>query len=300
MKKRPVNCSLKDFAEVRNGRLSRSPAVSILTPTYNHQKYIRHCIESVLAQTVTDWEQVIIDDGSTDGTPEIIGSYKDPRIRYFRQDHTGIWKLGETYNRALTLARAPLVAILEGDDFWPPDKLEKQIPAFDDSGVALAWGVGIDVNSDGKPLGRPKKNHLRTWALHDEHKMTRKLLLGNFVTPSVTVMLRKEALMPGGFKQPPHVPFVDYPTWFKLALRGEFCFIDSILGYWRRHSEQMTVVGMWDMEKGNLATYFDLWQSGQVPLVLLLGLVPYSLTKYARRIVMKNLKGPKYKHKATP
>lgn len=97
--------------------------MSIITPTYNHGGYIRQCIESVLVQTFTGWEQIIIDDGSTDETPQIVSGFKDDRIRYFRQNHQGIWKLGETYAKALALARGDFIAIFEGDDFWPFDKL---------------------------------------------------------------------------------------------------------------------------------------------------------------------------------
>jgi glycosyltransferase involved in cell wall biosynthesis len=86
--------------------------VTVITPTYNHEQYIRACIESVLSQTYPKWEQVIVDDGSTDKTPEIIGSYKDKRIRYVRQENVGIFRLPETYNRALAAARGELIAML--------------------------------------------------------------------------------------------------------------------------------------------------------------------------------------------
>lgn len=71
--------------------------VSIITPTYNHERFIDCCIESVLAQTYPYWEQIIIDDGSIDKTGEIISKYKDERIRYIRQDNVGIWKLAKTW-----------------------------------------------------------------------------------------------------------------------------------------------------------------------------------------------------------
>jgi len=70
------------------------PLVSIITPTYNHQEFIAECIDSVLAQTYFEWEQIIIDDGSTDGTPRIISRYVDKRIKYIRQENQGIWWLG--------------------------------------------------------------------------------------------------------------------------------------------------------------------------------------------------------------
>jgi len=268
---------------------SRPPIVSIITPTYNQEAYIRQCIESVLSQTFTDWEQIIIDDGSTDETLQIVSGYKDDRIRYLRQNHQGIWKLGKTYTKALALARGNLIAILEGDDFWPSDKLEKQIPAFDDKEVVLTWGIGIYVNEKGKPIGRSKKINFPQSFFENKHKVIRKLLFRNFITPTVTVMVRKDALCPKGFSQPSHVPFVDYPTWFALALRGRFHFIEDVLGYWRRHSGQMSVGRMWDMEKGNQATYWDLWRTKQISLVILLGLIPFSLAKYFRRVIQSKL-----------
>ncbi|MDM7940633.1 MAG: glycosyltransferase, partial [Methanothrix sp.] len=80
------------------------PSVSIITPTYNHERYIAECIDSVLAQSYPYWEQIIIDDGSSDGTQDVISLYKDKRIKYIRQENKGIWRLGETYNKALQLA----------------------------------------------------------------------------------------------------------------------------------------------------------------------------------------------------
>ena len=73
----------------------KKPLVSIITPTYNHEKFIGQCIESVLSQTFSTWEQIIIDDGSTDGTLETIARYKDKRIRYIWQENMGIWRLGK-------------------------------------------------------------------------------------------------------------------------------------------------------------------------------------------------------------
>src|SRR4051812_29758132 len=103
------------------------PLVSVITPTYNHEKFISACIESVMAQTYTKWEQIIIDDGSTDGTAEIIRSYRDPRINYVHQPNQGIEQLAISYNRALEVATGELIGILEGDDTWPDNKLERLV-----------------------------------------------------------------------------------------------------------------------------------------------------------------------------
>jgi len=102
--------------------------VSIITPTYNHENFIGKCIESVLAQTYQHWEQIIVDDGSDDDTKQTIAKYHDKRIKYIKQENKGIWRLNETYNTALKHSNGEIISILEGYDFWPPDKLEKQLP----------------------------------------------------------------------------------------------------------------------------------------------------------------------------
>ena len=107
----------------------RTPFVSILTPTYNHESFIASCIESARQQTYGNWEQIIIDDGSTDRTAETIRTHSDQRIRFIQQTNRGIEALGLTYNRALSQAKGEIVAILEGDDCWPADKLATLVPA---------------------------------------------------------------------------------------------------------------------------------------------------------------------------
>src|SRR5258707_3339207 len=97
------------------------PLVTILSPAYNQRRYIGQCIESALSQTYPQWEQIIVDDGSTDGTREIVAEYGDPRIRLICLPHRGLGALAQSYNAALAAARGSLVGILEGDDAWPAD-----------------------------------------------------------------------------------------------------------------------------------------------------------------------------------
>ena len=79
----------------------KNSLVSIITPTFNHERFIGTCIENVLKQTFQNWEMIIIDDGSTDKTEYEVTKYTDDRIRYVKQENVGIWKLSETYNKAL-------------------------------------------------------------------------------------------------------------------------------------------------------------------------------------------------------
>jgi len=101
---------------------SDQPLVSVISPTYNHGRYITDCIESVQNQTYTNWEMIIVDDGSSDNTLETAKALaqQDNRIKVFTQENIGIFRLGETYNFALSKASGKYTAILECDDIWLP------------------------------------------------------------------------------------------------------------------------------------------------------------------------------------
>jgi glycosyltransferase involved in cell wall biosynthesis len=213
--------------------------VSIITPTYNHEKFIGRCIESVLAQSYPYWEMIIIDDGSTDSTGKIIEKYNDKRIKYTKQKNKGIYKLYETYNKALKKSKGKIIAILEGDDFWPDNKLEKQITVFEDSEVVLSWGMAEIPNEMNDIVGyRPKSIK---WLRNRSNKELYKyLFFGNFI-PACTVMCRRSSLMIiNGFKQCNKFPYVDHTTWLELGLNGKICYIDQILGFWRHHEGQIS------------------------------------------------------------
>jgi len=217
------------------------PIVSIITVAYNHSRFISKCIESVLAQTLADFEQIVIDDGSTDTTAETVEQYcrKDARVRLVRHEHIGFYRMSELYNEALAASRGKLVAVLDGDDYWPPWKLEQQIPAFADENIVLAWGKVVVVNDEGSQLAVAPTNS-EQYRRMNRAAAIRKLLLNCYMS-SVTVMCRKSALeMIGGFKQPHNIHSVDYPTWLALGPLGNFKFIDSVLGYWVKHGGSLS------------------------------------------------------------
>lgn len=242
-----------------------SGLVSIITPTYNHERYIAECIDSVLAQTYANWEMIIIDDGSTDRTAEIVSWYDDPRIRYVHQDNAGIDHLAQTYNRALAAARGEMIAILEGDDYWPADKLAIQAPDFDDTKVVLSSGMSAVDLGDGsekklipaqmppedaqtnRPIGRAAK-----------HMVTYGSLTYTF---PVSTMMRTETLRQiGGFQQPPYLSVADFPTFLRLTLEGEFRFHREVLGIWRRHRSSVTLSRMPQILDGAYRYAFEFLQ----------------------------------------
>ena len=228
-------------------------------PTYNHAPFVAEAVESVLTQTFQAWELVVVDDGSTDETLDIIRRYRDPRIRVVKREHAGLAGLGTAYRAALEQSSAPLVAILEGDDRWPPDKLARQVPDFDDPSVVLSYGVGWLIDQCGCEYGlvRPFRHGIRT--NRPVGTIVPSLISANPIL-SPTVVVRRTALETiGGFWQPDGIPYVDHPTWLLLALEGSFAYHDSVVGSWRRHPAQWTTqTAMADSSPSPEAVYVGL------------------------------------------
>ncbi len=227
---------------------SEKPLVTIITTVHNLKPFVGSCIESVLRQTYERWEQIIVDDGSTDGTEQVVKQFDDSRIKYIRLPKRGVPALAESYNTALRAGRGNLVAVLEGDDFWPDDKLAVQVAAFDDPELQISWGEAELVSSHGKLLSRwPRQS--RGSNEFSVEELFRELTCTNILTPTVTVMLRREALdRVGGFRQPAGALYVDLPTWLIVSAtaKGKARKIGHHLGYYRVHDAQISTEFMFD------------------------------------------------------
>src|SRR5699024_4081686 len=102
-----------------------NPLVSVILPVYNAEDYISDAIQSVLNQTYTDWELIVVDDGSTDQTKKVINPFlEDDRIRYFYQENGG---QGSARNKGIERAKGIYLALLDADDVWKVDKLQSQL-----------------------------------------------------------------------------------------------------------------------------------------------------------------------------
>ena len=139
--------------------------VSIIMPSYNTAKFISETIKSVLAQTYTNWELIIVDDCSTDNTDEVIKPYlSDPRIYYIKNEANS--GAAVSRNRALREARGKWIAFLDSDDLWLPEKLEKQILFMKKNDYHFSYTNYIEIDENSRENGRsitgPKKNH-PTW-----------------------------------------------------------------------------------------------------------------------------------------
>jgi glycosyltransferase involved in cell wall biosynthesis len=127
----------------------RPPLVSVNLVTYNHENYIREAVRSVLRQTVSDLELVIVDDGSVDGTGRAVAEFDDPRIVYIRQENQGP---GGATNRGLAACRGRFVALMTGDDVCHPDRLELQLQAHERAGGGVVFSNVDYIDEDGNPL----------------------------------------------------------------------------------------------------------------------------------------------------
>ena len=186
---------------------------------------------------------IIVDDASTDKTYEIALDFaqKDKRIKVIRhKNNWGIKKLKKSYNHALKQAKGDLIAILEGDDFWPKDKLEKQIKVFKDNQVVLSFGNWAMCSINGKVIYTRnfKKFNLNYLNNNPPPSILNLFLTLKFDIGSQTVMIRKKTFEEiGGFRNSNEYSFVDIPTYLHLALKGKFAYIPETLGFYRRTNQ---------------------------------------------------------------
>jgi glycosyltransferase involved in cell wall biosynthesis len=223
-----------------------TPLVSIITPTYNHASYIADCIVSAQSQSYSNWEMLVIDDGSTDNTFAIAQTFaaKDSRIKVFTQKNVGIFRLAESYNFALAQSNGKYIAVLEGDDVWLPEKLTLQIQGLEaNDELVLSYGQAYSSTSDlSENYSLSDLSGFQSEVLTNNPigKSTEVLLFRNFLV-ALTVVIRRTTLEEiGGFKQSHGLPLVDLTTWMELSLHGKFLPIHQALGKWRFYPHQIT------------------------------------------------------------
>ncbi len=182
--------------------------VSIVTPAYNAQAYLGATIESVLQQTYPDWEMLVVDDCSTDGTRAIAAGYaaSDARVRLIEQPQNG----GPARARQAAVERATgrYVAFLDSDDCWLPEKLERQLAFMERSGAAFSFTGFRRVSAQGGRIGR---------RIHVPARLTYRRLLGNTAIATSTVILDRS--ITGPFRMTVTY-YDDFALWLEITKRG--------------------------------------------------------------------------------
>lgn len=210
--------------------MNKKPFFSVLIPTYNREKIICKAIESVLLQTYENFELIVVDNGSTDRTKDVVEGYNDSRIRYRWQEGTG--GPAGPRNTGINMAQGKYVAFLDSDDWWLPEKLQVcfyRIKSFPNTDV-----VFHDLNRfvDGKKGKVKRCDPLKDPIFHYLLESSRGI---SFSSSVVRLSKLKEV---EGFEEGKNfVAVEDFDMWLKLALiTDDFVYIDKILGYYNEHS----------------------------------------------------------------
>jgi glycosyltransferase involved in cell wall biosynthesis len=204
--------------------------VSVIIPAYNCESYILRAVESAIEQTYQDWEIIVVDDGSTDNTRQILEPYSD-LIQYVYQDNQGS---AIARNRACERAKGEFLAFLDGDDFFLPEKLEKQIACFDaDPSLDMVQNGWLMVDKNGKDL-----YPVMPWEESPKLDLET-LVLYKFVRPSAMMLRREWWERLGGFDHR-FPPTEDLDFALRLALKGCKCiWLKEILTCYRQHSSNL-------------------------------------------------------------
>lgn len=197
---------------------------------YNHEKYICEAIESILNQTFKDFELIIVNDGSTDKTHEIIRKFDDPRIVYISQENQGP---SAAANAAFSVAKGKYVALMSGDDVCFPQRLEKQYDYLSQSNskIVFSWVEFIDDNSN-IILG---EHYCKNFFNHPNRSRSEILrhffIYGNYLN-AVTAMLEREVLVEAGFYHLTSIQLQDFDLWLKLLNKYDLFIIpEKLLKY---------------------------------------------------------------------
>ncbi len=200
--------------------------VSVIIPAYNAMTYFPKTIESVLQQTFTDFEVIIVNDGSSDGIEEWVNTITDNRVKLISQKNQGA---ATARNTGIAHAKGEYIAFLDSDDLWEPSKLEKQVYCLEnnpDIGLVYAWISSIDAN--GNSRGKIYANHI-------EGNVWEKLIEENIVRSCSAAMLRRECFEKLGVFDTNLKFAEDWEMWIRIATSYSFAVIKEPLVCYRHH-----------------------------------------------------------------
>ena len=207
------------------------PLVSAIITTYNYARFLPDALESVLGQTYSHLEIVLVDDGSTDATPTVARRYADRGVRYVARTHAGA---GAARNTGLQMTSAPLIAFLDGDDAWLPDRVARGVAFLvRHPEVALVAGHAFACDEHLEPRAVVYAGRREAGDAFES------LLIDNVVLNPSSVLVRRSALTAaGGFSVIPVGQ--DWDTWLEVAKRFPIGFIDGAVALVRRHGDSLS------------------------------------------------------------
>jgi glycosyltransferase involved in cell wall biosynthesis len=233
-------------------------------PSYNHESYVSEAIESVLNQSFTDFELVIVDDGSKDNSKKVIKSYqeKDERIRtIFHMQNLGI---ARTLNDGIDNAQGRFVALIASDDVWAKSKLEKQLAELEKDENAIVWSEGETIDSEGRSTGETFTEK-RALQRKKSGYIFEDLLHRNFIFGS-SIIFKKEHTKNIHFDEDLRY-LNDYRFVVDLARKYKFNFIQEPLAKYRVHGRNITLTNRvsWLRDEVRIGKYFLQKYGNEIP-----------------------------------
>jgi glycosyltransferase involved in cell wall biosynthesis len=207
--------------------LFRRPAVSVVMAAYNHQSFVATAVTSVLDQTFGDLELIVVDDGSSDSTPDVVASIKDPRIKLIRLPTN---RAAHPRNLALTHARGRYVAFQNSDDEWQPTKLDMQVRAMERNPASSACFTAVElIDEAGQPATGTWAEGLFTIEERSQASWLRHFFdVRNCLLLSSALVRRAQLTAIGGFRAS-LVQLGDFDLWIRLAALGQFRLLPEAL-----------------------------------------------------------------------
>ncbi len=205
------------------------PKVSVIIPAYNAGKYIAETMDSVLVQTYSDFEIIVVDDGSKDQTVSIVKQFKikyPEKVKLIQKENGGP---ASARNAGIKVAVGEYIAFIDADDLWLPQKLEKQVRYFETqpSQVGIVYTDARSFDKDGIWINKyyPKFNG----------KIYKELL--NSMLPNLSVMVRKECFQNVGYFEEALDIIEDHDMWLRISMKYEVLCLDEMLSLYRQHSQ---------------------------------------------------------------
>lgn len=253
--------------------MKHEPLVSVIIPAFNASETIISCLNSVILQTYSNIEIIIIDDGSTDNTLDIVKEYKEieniTNLQIVSQINSGP---SAARNLGIKMATGEFIAFLDSDDTWTLNKIEKQIQVFQSKKNAILVGTLTKYITSKKLI---------------EQISFKKLLRKNyFSTP--TVICKSDVLKEFQFNHKQKYS-EDYRLWLQIAEKYH-CFIlnEALVNLYskRTYGEKGLSANLWAMEKGELSNYYFFFKKGSISILYFIFIVSFSFIKFIKRYII--------------
>ena len=258
------------------------PKVSVIIPTYNSSRTISKTLQSVFKQTYSDFEVLLINDGSTDHLMEVLKGFQDSRLQILNYENGG---LSVARNRGIDRASGDYLIFLDADDLWSSDKLESHVNALDNArktnpkaGVVYSWSYFLDDETNACYINHPKPY---------EGDVLADILGSNFVTSGSNPMITREAINSVGYFNDNFKGASDWDYWIRLARQWRYVLIPERQVFYRQSRTSMSS-NVPKMEQDQLRvinTIFPSLPSNLQPLksIALSNIYFYSAKLYSRQ-----------------